>query len=74
MALSSNGAILASAASGREVSGTADICLWNTDTGICTAVLSYHPSAVHAVDFTQVAILPQAPQGANELFPYFYLR
>lgn len=54
MAVSSNGALLASAAAGRELSGTADICIWNTDTGICSAVLSYHPSAVQAVAFTQV--------------------
>mmetsp|Transcript_2561 Transcript_2561/g.6727 ORF Transcript_2561/g.6727 Transcript_2561/m.6727 type:complete len:950 (+) Transcript_2561:248-3097(+) len=53
MAVSSNGALLASAAAGRELSGTADICIWNTDTGICSAVLSYHPSAVQAVAFTQ---------------------
>lgn len=31
---------------------TADICIWDTTTGTCTKVLSYHPVAVQAIAFS----------------------
>jgi hypothetical protein len=37
---------------GGASTATADICIWDTTTGTCSKVLSYHPIAVQALAFS----------------------
>lgn len=46
LALSTDGKLLATGSSGVEISKSADVCLWQADTGEMIAQMQYHPCAV----------------------------